>query len=131
MKINDICNSQTNPKQCGNNASNEMIIQINNHHYLSLLICCCRTRRFNEAVRFWKEYRSNLDNTPHSSSTYELLLYIYHTPQTVEAVRQDMIRLGVVMNEKCGLAYVNSLLKNQKIDEVMKFTENEFALRVR
>ncbi len=72
-----------------------------------------------------------MNNTPHSSTTYELLLNAFHTPQTVEALRQDMLRLGVVMNDGCGLAYVRLLLKNGKTSEVMDFVKTDLVLRVR
>ena len=89
-----------------------------------------RLHRYREAFEVWKEYRADINNTPHSSTTYELLLNAFQTPQTVEALRQDMLRLGVVMNDGCGLAYVRLLLKNDKTSEVMDFVKTDLVLRV-
>ena len=79
-------------------------------------------------------FGSNIDNnpnhTPHSSSTYELILSIYHTVNSIEAVRQDMLRMDVVMNERCGLIYTMVLLKNGRTTELLKFIEEDLVLRV-
>ena len=85
---------------------------------------------YSDAVEFWKQYRANPNHTPHSSSTYELILSIYHTVNSIEAVRQDMLRMGVVMNERCGLIYTMVLLKNGRTTELLKFIEEDLVLRV-
>lgn len=55
-----------------------------------------------------------------------------HSIQTVEALREDMTKLGVVMSGRCGLGYVRLLLdiNGGRVDHVMKFIENDLVLRV-
>lgn len=43
-----------------------------------------------------------------------------HSGATVEALREDMMKLGVVMSDRCGLGYVKLLLDRPGVDYSIK-----------
>ena len=90
----------------------------------------CRTGHYDNAVELWKKYRADITNTPHSSTTYELLMSVFRTPEMIEALRLDMLKLGVVMSDKCGLAYAKLLVDNRRTNEVIEFIKRDLVLRV-
>lgn len=91
-----------------------------------------KTGQFVSAVEYWSQYRINPDHTPLSSSTYELMLRLYHMTgriDAIECIREDMGSVGVLMNEECGLTYIMALLDNGNTETAIQFVQDDLVLR--